>query len=109
MILLQSISIKLNKLSHETLPGLVVMGGDSCSEGRWFESQHHILDGHFFIYICCKICSNVCLKRPERNDKRPELVHFLTIKLNYASSLIPLTQYIDVTLSTFINKQEASL
>ena len=27
--------------------GLVVMGGDSCSEGRWFESQHHILDEKF--------------------------------------------------------------
>ena len=28
--------------------GLVVMGGgDSCSEGREFESRHHILDGHF--------------------------------------------------------------
>ena len=28
-------------------PGLVVMGGDSCSKGREFESWHHILDGHF--------------------------------------------------------------
>ena len=35
-------------------PGLVVMGGDSLSEGRGFESQHRILDGHFFTYICCK-------------------------------------------------------
>ena len=26
--------------------GLVVMGGDSSSEGRGFKSQHHILDGH---------------------------------------------------------------
>ena len=25
----------------------MVMGGDSCYEGRGFESQHHILDGHF--------------------------------------------------------------
>ena len=25
-------------------PGLVVMGGDSCPEGRRFESQHCILD-----------------------------------------------------------------
>ena len=29
-------------------PGLMVMGGDSCSKGRGFESRHHILDGHFF-------------------------------------------------------------
>ena len=28
-------------------PGLVVMGGDSCSENCGFESPHHILDGHF--------------------------------------------------------------
>ena len=28
-------------------PGVVVMGGDSRSEGRGFESQCHILDGHF--------------------------------------------------------------
>ena len=27
-------------------PGLVVMGGDSCSKGHGFESQRHILDGH---------------------------------------------------------------
>ena len=25
------------------------MGGDSCSEGRGFESQHRILDGHLFV------------------------------------------------------------
>ena len=35
-------------------PGLVVMGGDSHSEGHGFESLHRILDGHFFSYICCK-------------------------------------------------------
>ena len=32
-------------------PGLVVMGGDTCSAGRGFKSQHHILDGHFYIYL----------------------------------------------------------
>ena len=36
-------------------PGLVVMGGDSCSEGCGFKSEHHIMDGHFFTLICCKI------------------------------------------------------
>ena len=25
----------------------MVMGGGSCFEGRGFESQYHILDGHF--------------------------------------------------------------
>ena len=36
-------------------PGLVVMRGDSCSEGCGFESQHRILNGHFFTLICCQI------------------------------------------------------
>ena len=36
-------------------PGLVAMGGDSCSGSHRFESEHRILDGHFFIYNCCKI------------------------------------------------------
>ena len=31
----------------ESIFGLVVIGGDSCSEGRGFESGHRILDGHF--------------------------------------------------------------
>ena len=33
-------------------------------------SQHRILDGRFFTLICCKICNDVCLKRPKINDKR---------------------------------------
>ena len=35
------------------IPGLVVMGGGSCSKGREFESWHCILDGHdiFHIYL----------------------------------------------------------
>ena len=35
--------------------GLVVMRGDSCSKGHEFEPWYHILDGHFFTFICCKI------------------------------------------------------
>ena len=35
--------------------GLVVMGGDSCSKSREFESQHHILNGHFFTYLLKKL------------------------------------------------------
>ena len=44
-------------------PGLVVMVGDSCPEGRGFESQHHLLDGHFSHLFVVKNCNNVCLKR----------------------------------------------
>ena len=40
--------------------GLVNIGGDSCVEGRGFESQHHLLDGQFSTFICCKNI-NICL------------------------------------------------
>ena len=43
-------------------PGLVVMGGDSCSKDHEFESQHHILDGQFSHLFVVKNCG-VCLKR----------------------------------------------
>ena len=47
---------------------IVISTKDSRSKGRGFESQHHLLDGRFFTYICCKICI-VCLKRPKINEK----------------------------------------
>ena len=48
---------------------------DSRSKGRWFESRHLILDGHFFTYICCKNCL-VCLKRPKINEKEARVGPF---------------------------------
>ena len=47
----------------------MVMGVDSRSKGRGFESQRRILDGHFFTLICCKNCI-VCLKKTENKQKR---------------------------------------
>ena len=55
-------------------PGLVVMGGDPCSEGHRFESWDRILEGHFFTYICWKNCNDVCLKRPKINNKKRPLL-----------------------------------
>ena len=49
-------------------PGLVVMGDDSGSKGREFESRCHIQDGNFFALICCQNCI-VCLKRLKINEK----------------------------------------
>ena len=57
-------------------PGLVVMGRDSRSGGRGFKSQHRILNGHFFTYICCKNCI-VCLKRSKINGEEAGLAQFL--------------------------------
>ena len=37
----------------------MVMGGDSCTEGRGFESQHHILVGHFSQIFVVKIVTFV--------------------------------------------------
>ena len=54
----------------------MVMGGDSRSKGRGFESQRRILDGHFFTLICCKNCI-VCLKRLKRNEKEAGVGPFL--------------------------------
>ena len=36
-------------------PGLVVMGGDSCSKGCGFKSWHCILDGHYSHIFVVKI------------------------------------------------------
>ena len=49
-------------------PGLIAMRGDLCSEDGGFESQHHILGGHFATFISCKNW-NVCLKRLNINEE----------------------------------------
>ena len=56
--------------------GLVVMGGDSRSTGRGFESQHWILDGHFSHYIVVKLYCFIVKDRREdqfKKQKRPVL------------------------------------
>ena len=63
-------------------PGIVVMGRDSHSKGHGFESRHRILDGHFFTYICCKNCNDVCLKRPKINEKEAAVGPFKKILIN---------------------------
>ena len=64
-----------NKVGEGGSPGLAVMGGDSCSEGRGFESQHRILDEHFFTLICCKNWMDVCLKKIENKRKGGNKTH----------------------------------
>ena len=53
----------------------MVMGDDSCSRSCGFETQHSVLNGHFFTLFCCKNCI-VCLKRPKTNEKEAGLAHF---------------------------------
>ena len=45
-------------------PGLVVMGGDSCSKGCEFESWYRILDEHFAQLFVVKIVMYVCKDWP---------------------------------------------
>ena len=69
-------------------PGLVVMGRDSRSEGRGFDSWYRILDGHFFTYICCKNCI-VCLKRPKINEEEAVVgPFFLKTMMEFLSFII---------------------
>ena len=53
-------------------PGLVVMGGDSCSKGREFESQHQLLDRHFSHLFIVKIknCNDFLEKIVNKNGKK---------------------------------------
>ena len=48
----------------------MVMGGDSCSEGRGFESQLCILDGHFSHIFLVKI-----VLKDEKNIKNVAVVY----------------------------------
>ena len=51
----------------------MVMGGDSCSEGRGFKSQHQILAGHFSHLFVVKMC---LLEKTKINEKCPRMAHF---------------------------------
>ena len=59
----------------------MVMGGDSHSIGRGFESWHRLLDGHFSHIFVVKFC-NVCLKIPKINEKVAGVGTFFKKRLN---------------------------
>ena len=49
----------------------MVMGRDSCSKGREFESRHYILDGHFSHLFVVKI--EMCNEETKINEKEAEV------------------------------------
>ena len=55
----------------------MVMGRDSRSKGRGFESRHRILDGHFSHIFVVKNCNEVCLKKLKINEKEAGVGPFL--------------------------------
>ena len=61
------------------------MGGDSCSEGCGFESQHHILDGHFSHLLAVKIVT--LFEKTKINEKEARDGPFK--KSNYFDWLTP--------------------
>ena len=56
---LSMVSNHTSKYWSDGSPGLVVMGGDSCSKDCEFESWLHILDGHFPHLFVVKIIASV--------------------------------------------------
>ena len=79
-----------------THPGLVVMGGDSRSKGREFESWHRILDGHFFTYLFV-VRFVMCDGKDEKNEKESGVGTFFIKKVNYDDS--KLAKPISVTMT----------
>ena len=67
------------------------MGGDSCSKGCGFESQHHLLDGHFSHLFIVKIVMFVW--KDENKRKRGRDGHFLKKVLNSYSLLFCLLTF----------------
>ena len=61
----------------------MVIGGDLCSEGRAFESQHRKLDGHFAhifvvkieVIVKTKINEKEARDSPFKKHSRMELTH----------------------------------
>ena len=49
----------------------MVMVGDSCSKGRGFKSQHHILEGHFSHLFVVKLV----LYKTKINQKEAGMDH----------------------------------
>ena len=56
-------------------PGLMVMRGDSCSEGRGFKSPHCKLDGHFSHLFVVKIV--MLFEKTKINEKEAGMAHYL--------------------------------
>ena len=50
----------------------MVMAGDYCSEGRGFESQHHILDGYFSHLFDVKLF----VEKTKINGEEARVAHF---------------------------------
>ena len=57
-------------------PGLMLMGGDSCSKGCEFKSWHNILDGHFLHTYIFVVKFVMCVWKDENKWKRGRVSPF---------------------------------
>ena len=73
----------------------MVMGRDSRSEGRGFESRHRVLDGHFSTHSCCKNCKDVCLKKTENKMKKRPGVGLFKKRINSLIAALSGKKYIN--------------
>ena len=80
------------------------MKGDSYSKGREFESQHRILDGHFFTFSCCKICNVVW--KDENKWKEAGVGTFLYQQITSAKMSVEICA--KITLNINIHRQRLS-
>ena len=66
----------LKNILQDGSPGLVVIGGDSCSEICGFKSQHCILGGHISQIFAEKMLSIKDENKPKRGRIWPNKKHF---------------------------------
>ena len=80
------------------------MGGDSVFRGCEFESQHCILDGHFFTFICCEnFFENTKINEKEAEDGpflRKKIGHWLKVHSSGLGSTLATTTRAASTTST---------
>ena len=86
----------------------MVMGGDSCSKGRGFESQYRILDGHFSHIFVVKIC-NVRLKKTENKQKRGRGWPILKKTNNSRVALSRKLPMLGMSLESYLRSQSVML
>ena len=69
--------VRAAKKYSASSPGLVVMGGYSCSKGRGFQSRYHLLDGHFsHIFVAKKLI----FEKTKINEKEAHFKKYYAIQ-----------------------------
>ena len=86
----------------------MVIGGDVCSKGRGFESQHCLLEGHFSHLFAAKIVICVCKDKNKLKRCRgwPILLNFLSIFPQTLQKISRDKRFLKVERAIFFAKSE---